>query len=253
MNILDMDKYKVQSPEENNIFIITECYRKLCKVLKSLKTEKGKIVHVIGAPGTGKSANIFKAIHNTDLNIYNVQFSLNSGNESSKQVFNKIFEDIKNDLMLDSQKEIYKKLSEFDAVLIADSFHDSHILNPKNVGFSQWTDKAGFNAFYFYLLCIREYFKNRKYFKKMNLVFQTAWRVHIRGKKQDIFTDFGFFSKIIVSMLKIFFTVIEISYSKKETIEIVRMHIQNVEEEKIEQCIQKYGCKPRFICHALEK
>ncbi|HML04821.1 MAG TPA: hypothetical protein VK426_03505 [Methanobacterium sp.] len=248
-----MDKYKVQSPDENKIFMITKCYRKLCKVFKKLKTEKGKIVHVIGAPGTGKSTNIFEAIHESDLNIYDVNFSLKTGNESSKEVFDKIFKDIGNDLKLNSKKEIYKKLSEFDAVLIADNFHDAHILNPKKVGFSQWTDKAGFNAFYFYILCIREYFENRKYFKKMNLIFQTAWRIYIRGKKRDVFVDFGFFSKIILKLLNIFFTVVEISYSKKETIEIIQMHINDVEVEKIEQCIQKYGCKPRFICHALEK
>jgi hypothetical protein len=248
-----MDKYKVQSPEENKVFMITDCYKKLCKVLETLKTRKGKIVHVIGAPGTGKSTNIFKALQETNLNIYDVKFSLNSREESSREVFDKLFKDIGNDLGLKSKKDIYKKLSEFDAVLIADSFHDAYILNSNKVGFSQWTDKKGLSAFYFYLLCIIEYFKNRKYFKNMNLVFQTAWRVRIRDKKYDIFTDLGFFSKIIVKILQIFFVVVEISYSKKETVEIVRMHIEDADLQNIEQCIQKYGCKPRFICNALEK
>lgn len=253
MNILDMDKYKVNSSETNQVFLATNCYRKLCKTFKSLKSKKGKIVHVIGAPGTGKSTNIFQAILETDLNVYEFKFSLESGDESSKEAFSKIFEDLKDDLGLKSKEEIYKKLSKFDAVLIADRFHDAHFFSSKKVGFSKWTDKAGISAFYFYLLCIREYFKNRKYFKNMNIVFQTAWRIRIRGKKYDIFTDFGFFSKIILNFLKIFFSVVEISYSNKETIEIVRMHIEDADPQNIEQCIQKYGRKPRFICHALEK
>jgi len=72
------------------------------------------------------------------------------------------------------------------------------------------------------------------------------------GKKYDIFTDFGGFSKIITMVLKIFFVVEEISYSKKETIEIVRMHIEDADTENIKQQIQKHGGKPRFICNALE-
>jgi hypothetical protein len=246
-------EYKINSIDENKLFLLTNCYTKLFKVFEALKTKKGNIVHVIGAPGTGKSSNIFQAIYETDLNIYNVKFSLKSGDESSKVVFNKIFEDLQTDLNLKSKEEVYKRLSEFDAVLIADRFHDSHTLKPDNIGFSQWTDKSGFGAFYFYLLCINEYFKNRKYFKKMNLIFQTAWRVHIRGRKYDVFTDFGFFSKIIVNVLKIFFIVVEISYSEKETIDIVKMHIDDVDADIIKQYIEKYGHKPRFICNALEK
>jgi hypothetical protein len=250
---MNMDKYKVNSPDDCSVFMVTNCYKKLCNVLKTLKKGKGNIVHVIGAPGTGKSANIFQALGENDLNIYDVKFSLKSGDESSKEVFNKLFHDLANDLGLESRKEIYRKLSEFDAVLIADSFHDAHILNPKKVGFSIWTDRVGLGAFYFYLLCIIEYFKNRKYFKNMNIVLQTAWRIRIRDKKYDIFTDLGFFSKIIVIFLKLVFQVVEISYSEKETVEIVRMHIGDADLKNIKQCIQKYGCKPRFICHALEK
>jgi len=249
----NMEKYKVSSVQDNRVFLITDCYKKLFKIFETLKTKKGKIVHIVGAPGTGKSTNIFQAIHETELNVYDVKFSLKSGDESSKEVFKRIFEVLAKDLGLNSKEEIYKKLSEFDTVLIADSFHDSHNLNSENTGFSQWTDKAGLKSFYFYFLCIIEYFKNRKYFKKINLVFQTAWRIRIRGKKYDIFTDFGGFSKIILNLLKIFFVVEKISYSKKEIIEIVRMHIEDVDTQNIKHCIQKYGCKPRFICNALEK
>ncbi|MGZ7116768.1 MAG: hypothetical protein ACXVHS_04865 [Methanobacterium sp.] len=248
-----MDKYKVQSLKENKAFLVTYCYRKLCKILQNLKKEKSKIIHVIGAPGTGKSANILHAINELKLNTYNVKLRLKSGDERSKEVFNKIFLDLESDLALKSREEIYEKLSEFDAILIADSFHDAHLKNPEDVGFSQWTEKAGLRSLYFYLLCIDEYFKNKKYFKRMNLIFQTAWRVKIRGKKYDLFTDFGFLSKIIVKIIKLFFVVVEISYSKKETIKIVRIYFEDADDDEIKRYIQKYGCKPRFICHALEK
>jgi hypothetical protein len=249
----DMDKYKVNCVQDNRVFLVTDCYKKLYKQFKTLKTKKGNIVHIIGAPGTGKSTNIFQAIQETDLNVYDVKFGLKSGDESSKEVFNKIFEGLASDLGLSLKEDIYKKLSEFDAVLIADSFHDSHNLNSEKVGFSQWTDKTGFRSFYFYFLCIMEYFKNRKCFKNMNIILQTAWRICIKDKKYDIFTDFGFFSKIVLAVLKLFFQVVEISYSENETVEIVKMHIEDAHPQNIKECIEKYGSKPRFICHALEK
>jgi hypothetical protein len=84
-------------------------------------------------------------------------------------------------------------------------------------------------------------------------VLQTAWRIYINGKKHDIFTDLGLLSRIIVNLLKMLFDVVEISYSEKETINIVKMHIENDDEDTIKPCIQKYGRKPRFICDALEK
>lgn len=248
-----MEKYKVNSIHDTELFLITSCYKNLCKILEGLKKSKGKIVHVVGAPGTGKSANIFYALNNMDLNVYDVKFSLKSANAGSKQVFNTLFECLSNDLGVKSKDEIYKMLAEYDVVLIADSFHDSHNLDPNTVGFSKWTNNAGFKAFYFYLLCIIEYFKYRKYFKKINILLQTAWRIYIRGKKYDIFSDFGLLSRIIVNILKIFFDVVQIQYSEKETINIVKMHIEGAEEDAIKGCIQKYGFRPRFICDALEK
>lgn len=248
-----MEKYKVNSIEDNKRFLITDCYIKLCEVLGTLKKRKGRIVHVVGAPGTGKSANIFHALNDMDLNIYDVKFSLESVDTSPKEVFNRLYECLGNDLGLKTKEEIYKKLSEYDAVLIADSFHDAHALDTSKVGFSKWTDNVGFRAFYFYFLCILEYLKNRKKFKDINIVLQTAWRIYIRGKKYDIFSDLGFLSKIIVNILKIFFDVVEISYSKKETINIVKLHVKDADINNITDCIHKYGCKPRFICDALEK
>lgn len=247
-----MGKFKVNSIQDNKNFLITDCYKKLCKMFKTLKVSKGRIVHVVGAPGTGKSANIYSALDKMDLNVYDVKLNLKDIDINSKEVFNRLFESVSDDLGVREEK-IYEELSKYDAVLFADSFHDSHFLNKNNVGFSQWTDNAGFCAFYFYLLCMIEYLNNRREFKKMNIVLQTAWRIYINGKKYDIFTDLGILSRIIVNLLKILFDVVEISYSEKETITIVKMHVENVDENVIKPCIQKYGCKPRFICDALEK
>ena len=248
-----MEKYKVNSADDNELFLITDCYRKLCKVMESLKKDKGKIVHVIGAPGTGKSANIYHAISDLNLSIYDMKFRLKSADASPKQVFNTMFEGVGEDLEAGTKEEIYKKLSEYDAVLIADNFHDLHNLDPKYIGFSKWTYHAGFKAIYFYLLCIAEYIKHRKYFKNMNIILQTAWRIHIAGSKYDLFSDLGLFSKILVKILNIFFDVVEICYSEKEIIKIVKMHVKDADIESVKLYIQKYGHKPRFICDALKK
>ncbi len=247
-----MEKYKVNSPNDNNDFIKTRSYYKLLKIFYTLKKEKGEIVHVIGAPGTGKSTNIFHAIKEAHLNYYDVKLPLKSKNSSSKEVFNSVFHELKKDLKTNSNKEVYEKLSMFDIVLISDSFHDAHILNNDIVGFSQWTDKAGFGAFYFYIMCIIEYIKMRRYFKNINLVFQTAWRVHYKGKKMDIFTDFGILSKIIISILSLFFIIVQISYSQEETIQIVKSYFKDATPEEIKRCIHKFGTRPRFICNAFE-
>lgn len=243
-----MNKFKVNSLEDNSVFIVTKSHKKLVKVFKTLKFEKGKIVHVTGAPGTGKSTNIFHAVQETNLNVYNSELRLRSDDESSKEVFNKMFECLSNDLKIECREDIYKKLSEFDAILIADNFHDSGEFT-----FSEWVDKVGISAFYFYFLCIIEYFKNRKHFKNMNLIFQTSWKFYLRGKKYDIFTDFGLLSKLVLMILKMFFVVVEISYSQKEIMKIVKMHLKDADEEIIKQHIKKHGHKPRFICHAIEK
>lgn len=248
-----MEKYKVKSIHDNTPFLITSSYKKLFKILKTLKTRKGKIIHVVGAPGTGKSANIFNALTNSHLNVYDIKFDLKNVDLNPKQVFNLLFEDLIKETGAKSKEDLYKKLSEYDVVLIADNFHDLHKLNEEKVGFSKWTNHNGFKAFKFYILCIIEYLKNRKHFKNINILLQTAWRIYIRGQKYDIFSDFSIFSRIIVIMLKIFFDVVEISYSEKETIEIVKMHVNGADDGIIKKYIHKYGKKPRFICDALEK
>ncbi|MEL7669581.1 hypothetical protein [Methanobacterium sp.] len=248
-----MEKYKVSSAGNNELFLITDCYKKLCQIMKGLKNDRGKIVHVIGAPGTGKSANIYHAIGDLNLNIYDMKLRLKSVNVSSKHVFNTMFEGISEDLEVKSKEEIYRKLSEYDAVLIADNFHDSHNLDSNYIGFSKWTYYSGFKALYFYLLCITEYLRHRKYFKNINIILQTAWRIHIMGKKYDLFSDLGLFSKILVNILNIFFDVVVICYSEKETIEIVKMHVKDADTDTVREYIHKYGHKPRFICDALKK
>jgi len=248
-----MEKYKVSSAGNNELFLITDCYKKLCQIMKSLKNDRGKIVHVIGGPGTGKSANIYHAIGDLNLNIYDMKLRLKSVDVSSKHVFNTMFEGVSEDLEVKSKEEIYRKLSEYDAVLIADSFHDSHNLDHNYIGFSKWTYYSGFKALHFYLMCITEYLRNRKYFKNINIILQTAWRIHIMGKKYDLFSDLGLFSKILVNILNIFFDVVLICYSEKETIEIVKMHVEDADADTVREYIQKYGHKPRFICDALEK
>ncbi len=246
-----MGKYKINSISDNGVFVITESYKNLYNKFKSLKNSRGRIIHVIGAPGTGKSANIYAAMDELGLNVYDVEFTIKDVDSNSEEVFKEIYNFLKKDTNAKSKEEVYKNLSKFDVVLFADRFHDSHLMDNNNVGFSVWSAHAGFNSIKFYLYCIWEYINERKSFKEINIVLQTAWRVYIRGKKYDIFTDLGILSRIIVAFMKILFEVVEISYSSQETLKIVKEHF-DVDEKLIEQYIHKYGSKPRFICQALE-
>jgi hypothetical protein len=245
-----MGKYKINSRIDNGVFVVTESYKKLCKTFKSLKNNKGRIIHVIGAPGTGKSANIYAAVDELELNIYDVELTIKDVDLDSGEVFEEIYKFLKKDLGVNSKEEVYHTLSQFDAILFADRFHDSHLIEEKSVGFSVWTDHAGFTATKFYMLCINEYLKERKTFKGINIILQTAWRVYIRGKKYDLFSDLGILSSVVVFFMRIFFDVIEISYSPQETLEIVKNHV-NADDKLIESYIDKYGSKPRFICNAM--
>ncbi len=247
-----MGNYYV-SDRDDEYFISTKSYKKLYEAFIKLKMGHNRIIHVIGAPGTGKSVNIYHAINELDLNSYNVKLGIPKGVISSRKVFNIIFECLKDDLELESKIDIYKRLSEFDLVLIADDFQDAHRQNPGVMGFSQWTDNVGFKSFKFYLLCIWEYLNHLKDFKHINLVFQTSWRIYIGGVKYDLFTDLRILSRFLVFILKKFFIVVEISYSDEETIKIVKNYIPHVDEDLILIYIKKYGHKPRFICNMLEK
>jgi hypothetical protein len=95
--------------------------------------------------------------------------------------------------------------------------------------------------------------KHRRDLEDINLIIQTALMVKINDVKYDLLTDFFILSQIFVFILKLFFDVIRISYTEKETIEIVKKKFNLDDEKKIRLCIKKYGYKPRFILEALEK
>jgi len=80
-----------------------------------LEYEKGNIVHVIGTPGTGKSANIYQAIDELGLRVYDVECHLKNLSATPQEVFK-----IKRSLDVNSANEAYRRLSTFDAVLFAD-------------------------------------------------------------------------------------------------------------------------------------
>ena len=246
-----MDKFNVNSGSDNGTFFLTGSYNELFKKLKSLKTTRGRILHVTGAPGTGKSTNIYHAINELNLNVYDMGLNITNENMSSKKLFNHVYNDMKQFLGAGCKDEVLKDLSKYDAILFADKFHDAHLIGSKKVGFSLWTKKKGISSFKFYFLCINEYLKNRKEYNRINILLQTAWRVRIAGKKYDLFSDFGILSKLFVYFLKIFFEVVEIKYTHHETVKIVQKHV-NADGKTIAQYIGRYGNKPRIICNALE-
>lgn len=252
INILVMERYKIISPEENKTFVDTKSYQELLFAFQYLREDKGKIIHVVGAPGTGKSTNIYAALEELGINFYEARLALPNTNLSSKEVFETMIQSMRENLGLQSQDSVFKALQKYDVILFADKFHDSHFFHKQRAGFSQWTDYKGISSSNFYYLCIINYLKHRKEFKDINMVLQTAWRVHLRGSKMDIFTDFGPLSRIAVSLLKIPFTVVEIAYSHEEVINIVKGHLDNVDDDTIRDYIEIYGPNPRFICQALE-
>lgn len=101
-------------------------------------------------------------------------------------------------------------------------------------------------------MVLYEYLKHGKDLKNINLLFQTSWVVKFRGVRYDILTDFHFISRFLVFILKQFFDVVRISYSHEEIMEIVRNHPLAGGDEEIEELIEKYGKRPRFIFEVLE-
>ena len=246
-----MENFKVNTRLDNRTFIVTESYRNLYNKLKGLKTSRGRIIHVISAPGTGKSSNIYAAMTELDLNFYDLKLDLKDPDAGAGKLFNQIYSDMKTALKSKSKTELYQILAGYDALLIADKFHDTHLINNKAIGYSLWTKNKGISSFKFYFLCVNEYIRNRKYYKGINLVFQTAWHVKIGKRKYDLFTDFGLFSRFCVGLMKLMFEVVEIKYTNQETIKIVQAYM-NTDKKTIEYYIDKYGRKPRLICQAID-
>jgi hypothetical protein len=243
---------KVLSAKDNGSFIKTSSFYELCSLLKTLKTSKGRFILVLGAPGTGKSANIYQALSLLDLYVYDAFLFIDIDSKPG-EVYKIFWDTLKKDMGVKSRKEIYKKASEYDLVLFADPFLDSEYIDHKKVGLGLWTEENGPSTFPFYFKVLYEFVKHYKDLKNVNVVAQTAWVFKFRGVRYDILTDFDFLSRILVFLVKKLFEVVLISYSKEEIIKIVRSHPNAGSEEKIEKCIKKYGKRPRFIFEALDR
>lgn len=109
-----MEKYKVTCVEDNKNFVATDAFLKLKKSFKQLKSRKGRIVHVIGAPGTGKSTNIYQAQQVLDLNIYNAKMTLKNKKINPKEVYMALINTMKQDFGVKTEEEVYKEISKFD-------------------------------------------------------------------------------------------------------------------------------------------
>lgn len=247
-----MGEYKINRLKDMENFVVTDSYINLLETLQKLLQSKGHIVHVVGAPGTGKSTNIYHAVDRLDLNIYEVKLTLPFNDLNPGDVFDLMLDSIREDLGISTSHHLLGHLKDFDAVLFADQFHDSHLLNKDKVGFSQWTDHIGFKSFNFYWICVKEYMRHQSDFKNINMILQTAWRIYLCGEKKDLFTDLGPFSSLALAMVSLPFEVVKISYSEAETINIVKSHLSDASTDDIRYFIKKYGNKPRFICNAIK-
>lgn len=247
-----MELFKVVSEIEKGKFVNTHSYKELYKKFQNLKSDKGKIIFVVGAPGTGKTVNIITAIEELNLNIFRFNDKIPTNLINSKEIFSEISNSFMYQIGMTSTEEAYKCISEFDAVIFGDNVQPTIFENEKSIPFSNWTEMVGVKAFYFYFLCIIEYLNHIKIYKKINIIFQTAFGINFKGKTYYLFTDLGILSRIAVLLFKIFFDLIVISYSEKETTEIVRCHVK-ASDNDIKSLIKEYGRKPRFICQKLSK
>lgn len=248
-----MASYKVRSFQDCKYFISTQSFLKLYPVLESLQNSRGRFIHVIGAPGTGKSANLYSTLALLDLNVYEAFLFLDSVKLTSDEVWDQFWTTLQEDLGARTRDEIYHRAAQYDLVLFADIFLDSEFVDEDKVGLGLWTEEHGPKTITFYLRVLGEYLKHRKDLKQVNIVTQTAWILKYRGVKYDLLTDFYLLSWILVYLLKLFFEVVRISYTEEEIIKIVKNYEPHCREEDIRVCIKKYGCRPRFILEALEK
>ncbi len=247
-----MEKYKVTCVEDNKNFVATDAFLKLKKSFKQLKNRKGRIIHVIGAPGTGKSANIYQAQQVLDLNIYNTKMTLKNKKINPEEVYTALINTMEQDFGVKTEEEVYKEISKYDTILFADELLDPETLNKEKIGLGQWIHENRLKSIFFYFILVYKYLKYLKEFKKVNIVFHTTWTFILKETKYDLLTDFSLLSLIFKSVLKLFFEVIEVSYTPSETIKIVKSYFKDINEEQIKSYIKKYGNKPRLILNALE-
>jgi len=247
-----MSNHKVCSVKDNGNFVKTASFYKLFSVLKSLKTSRGRFVLVLGSPGTGKSANIYKVLSVLDINVYDAFLFIDKDSKPD-EVYRIFWDTIEEDMGAKSIKKIFKKAEEYDLILFADPFLDSEYFNSDKVGLGLWTEENGPSTFPFYFKVLWEYLKHFRDLKNVNIVAQIAWVFKYKGVRYDLLTDFGYLSKILVFFLKRFFEVVLISYTAEEMIEICRSQHGTDNDEKIEKYIKKYGNKPRFIFEAIDE
>jgi hypothetical protein len=139
-------EFKVKSEWESENFVFTKSFRKIYRIFLSLKARRGRSILIIGAPGTGKSANIYSALKILDLNIYDPTFFLDNVKISSKKVYQEFFRTLRENLGVKTNTEVYRKVKDYDAVLLADKILDSEFLNEKKVGLSLWSEYKGING-----------------------------------------------------------------------------------------------------------
>ncbi|WP_414468435.1 hypothetical protein [Methanobacterium sp. ACI-7] len=247
-----MEKFKITCTDDNKIFVVTSAFSKLCNKFKSLKTQKGRIIHIIGAPGTGKSSNIYHANNLLDLNIYDVELKLENINLSANEVFDEFINTLKREFNVNTKEEAYHKLSKFDAILFADKLFDYGSLRENRIELSEWLRCNRLKSIILYFKIIYECLKYLNNLKEVNLIFHTTWSFVINNKKYDLFSDFNLLSLLLKNLLKLFFEVVEIGYTEMETIEIVKSHFEGITESQITPYIKKYGHRPRYILEAIK-
>jgi hypothetical protein len=247
-----MVEYKSKSIKDEKIFTPTQAYRRLYKKFKSLKRTRGRFIHIIGSPGTGKSINIYHALDNLDLKVYEPVLKLDSLKIDARTLFNEMFKVFIEDFQVKTRKEVYKKASDYDMILFADKFLDSEYLDKNKVGVSKWIEHKGLKAVSIYFLIFRELIQHQRDLKHINVVLHHSMVIRYKGVKYDLLVDFGLISSLIRGILGIFFEYVQISYEKSEIIEIIKSHPGYKDEKQIKKYIEQYGNKPRLIYQALE-
>lgn len=248
-----MEKFKVTCIEDNEIFVETNAFTRLLKEFRKLKTKKGKIINIVGSPGTGKSANIYHALNVLDLHIYDVELKLDSTDIGPFEIFQEFINTLKRDFKVKTKDDAYRRLSQFDMVLFADKILDSDYSSENKIALTQWLQKNRLKSILLYLRILYELLKYRTKLQRVNLIFHMTLTFEFGEKKYDVLSDFSLFSMLIKGILKLFFDVIEIKYDESETIEIINSHFQGVSKSQIRSYIKKYGYRPRYILQAIEQ